>query len=181
MYRFARFVTIALCAVMLASPASAYIERGTVHITADTKEIELSAGSSQTLQIALDPMQDSQMPGCGMADCPSSCGDCLTPDGNCPCDGTEYETYYTEVLTSSSDPAIEEALWEDGEVRLDAYRAGACTIKLSARLREYTGTSVEIAVTVVDNTPDFKLWVGIGGILLIGIILILKKKREDSK
>lgn len=185
MRRFVLFIGMTfLCAALLLEPAYAYINRGTVHITLDTEQIELSPGSSQPIMITLDPVQDSQMPGCGMADCPDGCGNCLTSDGNCPCDGTEYETYYTEVLTSSSDPSVAEASWTDGQVILEAHRPGSCTVKLSARLREYTGSSAELMVTVTSDSTASVLWIAIGCVILLLITAVIiintKKKRGAS-
>lgn len=172
-------LALAIALSLFVMPAAAYIERGTVHISADQDAVELKTGETTTVAITLDPAQDDQMPGCGMADCPETCGEnCLSKDGNCTCDITSYETYYTEVPIKIDAPEVVEATYENGVLTLKGLAAGTTNVNVAARLREYTGSSVDIQVTVTKSGPSVALIAGaiVGLALVAGIVVALGKK-----
>lgn len=164
----------------LSLPAAAYINRGTVQISCDTAELALEVGQTVQVEYALDPESSDQMPGCGMSDCPEHCGaGCLSKDGNCTCDITAYQTYYTEVQVKKADEKVVRVSCADGVATFEAVGPGSCTVNLAARLREFTGTSVDIEVTVTGAKKPTG-WL-VGGCLLLAAavagILIARKKR----
>lgn len=135
---------------LLPFSAMAYIERGTVQISCDAEELTLGVGETYELAVTIDPAQEDQMPGCGMSDCPQKCGsNCLSKDNNCTCDSTSYDTYYADLKIKDKNEGIADAVYEDGKVIITALSEGETELKLSARLREYLGTSVVVAVKVV--------------------------------
>ena len=138
-----------LVPLVLSLQAAAYIERGTVHISADTADIHLLVGESYELPVTIDPAESQQTTGCGMADCPERCGaNCLSREGNCTCDDTSLKTYYPEVQLKKLDEQVASAVYEDGTVRFTGVGAGSCTVNIAVRMREYTGSSIEVNVTV---------------------------------
>jgi len=169
-----------LCAALMAGSASAYIHRGTVQITSDTEEIRFCTGEIFQVRLQLDPAQDRQTPGCGMADCPEKCGqNCLSAEGNCTCDGTYLETYYADVQISNDDPGVVEVTYQDGTATFTALKPGTSNVTLAVRLREYTGSSVVIPVTVESSGLGPALWVGLAFAVVLAaavLIAVVKKK-----
>lgn len=146
------FLTVILTCTLLSFSALGYIERGTVTITSDVAELTLEVGQVYELAVKIDPMQEDQMEGCGMSDCPEKCGaNCLSKDGNCTCDSTSYETYYAAMKIKDKNEGVVTAEYEEGIVTITAVAAGETELKLSARLREYLGTSITVAVKVVEQ------------------------------
>ena len=129
--------------------ANAYIDRGTVIITAETDSATVAEGEELVFPVSVDPMKDSQMEGCGMSDCPEKCGPgCLSKDGNCTCDSTEYKDYFTSVKVKASDPDIASAEFENGSMVIKGLKEGETDLNFGARLREWTGSSIDVHVTV---------------------------------
>ena len=96
-------VCITLCISSIATPATAfaYYNRGTVTIAPGTAYVSLTAGQSTSVSVYLDPAADSQLPGCGMQECPQECPpECFDANGQCICGGTTYSTYYPSVTCS---------------------------------------------------------------------------------
>lgn len=177
------FVVLAVALLLFAGfslPAAAYINRGTVQISCDVTELALEAGQTVQVEYTVDPESSDQMPGCGMSDCPENCGaGCLSKDGNCTCDSTVYQTYYTEVQVKKADESVVRVSCENGVATFEAVGPGSCTVNLAARLREFTGTSVDIEVTVT-GTEKPAGWL-VGGCLLLAAaaaaIVVARKKR----
>ena len=177
-------LALVLCIAVTAVPAAAYIERGTVHIYADKTELFLKEGETGYVAITLDPAEEDQMPGCGMADCPQTCGqNCLSNDGNCTCDITTYQTYYTEVLVNNKSEAIAEAVYADGVLTIKALSEGQAKINVAARLREYMGSSVNITVTVEKTAAPFALIAGISAavVVIIAAAVVFAVKKTKKK
>ena len=175
----AALLLFALCAL----PAAAYINRGTVEITCDTTELSLKVGETVEVPYTLDPETSDQMPGCGMADCPENCGaNCLSKDGNCTCDDINYKTYYTEVQVKKADDNVVQVTAADGVATFTAVGPGSCTVNLAARLREFTGSSVDIQVTVTGEEKTGQVWPWIVAAILIAAAaaVIVRKNRTHS-
>lgn len=152
-----KMLIVAMGMVLLAAmpkAAQAYISKGTVEIEADTEEITIAPGETKKIPVHLTPQEDEQFPGCGMADCPETCGDCLTKNMECPCDGTEYETYYAQVKVRSSDEGVAAAQYEEGYVEFQGISQGEAQVKASAALRNFTGSSVTFQVHVKEGDPE---------------------------
>lgn len=179
-------LVLIICAVLAPVTASAYIERGTVHITGDTSPITIAVGETAAVAVTLDPAESDQMPGCGMSDCPETCGqNCLSKDGNCTCDDTSYKTFYTEVQFKKLDESIATAEYADGIVTITGVAPGTTTVNIAARLREYTGSSINVEVTVVEPVPEHApVNMGIVGgiaaavIVLLAAVVVLVIKRK---
>ena len=93
----------ALMQCLFTVPSFAYFNRGTVSMQLGQSSINLAAGKSASVSVTIDPIKEQQLPGCGMAECPQSCGNtgCLNEYGECTCGGTSYQTYYSGVKAVS--------------------------------------------------------------------------------
>ncbi len=130
------------------------IHRGNVQVTLDKPIVSLQAGNTATVAVDADPWQDSQLPGCEMAECPDSCGEkgCLASDGiNCTCNGTTFQTYATDITVSSSNPGAATASYSNRQVTVTGVAAGTATITVTGKLREWTPDAEQITVTVTAN------------------------------
>ena len=169
---------------VLSLPAAAYINRGTVQISCDTTELELEVGQTVQVEYTVDPESSDQMPGCGMSDCPEACGaGCLSKDGNCTCDITAYQTYYTEVQVKKADEAVVQVSCADGVATFEAVGPGSCTVNLAARLREFTGTSVDIQVIVTGASKTGRAWPWVLALVLAAAAaaaVIVRRKRGGA-
>ncbi|MFT3952548.1 MAG: hypothetical protein QM689_11500 [Oscillospiraceae bacterium] len=142
-------VAAMLPAVPAVFHASAYFDRGEVKIAAASDSVTLREGESVTVGLTLTPSSSEQLPGCGMAECPQTCGDgCLNADGECTCGGLEKTTYYTVVDAATSNSSVAYAQYNNGTVTVTAVGAGTATVTLTASLRQFTSTTARIDVTV---------------------------------
>lgn len=154
MKRILRNISIVLAAIFICTQCSvtalAYFDRGNVSISAGKQSVTLEQGNSEKISITLSPASSSQLPGCGMAECPQSCGEkeCLDANGECQCNGTTYQTYYATASASSNNTSVATASYDNGVVTIKGVGAGTATITLTASLRQYTSTSTSIQVTV---------------------------------
>lgn len=177
------FVVLAVALLLFAGfslPAAAYINRGTVQISCDVTELALEVGQTVEVEYSVDPTMSMQTQGCGMSDCPEACGpNCLSKEGNCTCVDTTPIPFYAEVLVKKIDDSIVSVSCENGVATFEAVGPGSCTVNLAARLREFTGTSVDIEVTVT-GTKKPAGWL-VGGCLLLAAaaaaIVVARKKR----
>ena len=125
--------------LMSAVPSFAYINRGNV-VIGDPGSTELKVGESTTMSIT--PFEEQHLPGCGMADCPTVCGEknCITyinGQMECTCQGTELQTYYATVSPHSSDESVATISYDGkGNCVITAVGAGTCQISVCADLRE---------------------------------------------
>ncbi len=73
-----RFLALICAAVLvqclLAAPSFAYFNRGTVSLQLGQSAVSVAAGRSVSVSAAVDPIKEQQLPGCGMPECPQSCG-----------------------------------------------------------------------------------------------------------
>lgn len=145
-----------LLAGTFAVPSFAYIERGNVEISGDTSYV-LEIG--ETAELSISPYEEEHLPGCQMPECPEICGEkeCIVyyNDGvpECVCAGTEFQTYYAEVSTSSSDTSVAEVSCSGGTVTITAVGQGTADITITADFREYTGADKTVLVTVNPQEP----------------------------
>lgn len=129
--------------------------------------VSVASGSSTTIACTVSPEAESQLPGCGMAECPQACdglvkpgdskpGGCLDANGWCTCAGTGYYTAYTSVQVSSSDPSVARASYASGVLSIVGYRPGTATISISASLSKHAPSAASTTVTVYENaaTPS---------------------------
>ncbi len=146
-------VTLAITMAFLLScavSALAYFDRGPVTVTVGQSAVTVEQGGEVTVSVTVTPSSDSQLPGCGMPECPQSCGEknCLNEDGECMCNGLEYKTYYADVKTESSNTAVATASYGNGTIAIRGVAAGEATITVTGMLRQYTQDSKTIKVTV---------------------------------
>lgn len=136
--------------VQCSVPAQAYFERGNVTVSVGKQSVTLEQGNSESVSVTLSPGSDRQLPGCGMAECPQSCGEkeCLDENGECVCNGKTYKTYYAYASAASSNTSVATASYDNGVVTVKGVSAGTATITITASLRQYTSTSASIQVTV---------------------------------
>ena len=151
-----RFTGIVSAVMLLAGtfavPSFAFIERGDVKIDGESS-YTLEVGGKAELSIT--PYMEEHLPGCGMSDCPSSCGEkgCITigPTGQqeCTCGGTEYKPYEATVNADSSNDSVAEAKYDEaGNVVITAKGAGTAEVNITAEFREYNSAEKTVKVTV---------------------------------
>lgn len=131
--------------------SSAYFDRGTVKMSLGKTSVSLKQKESESVTVSLSPKSDKQLPGCGMPECPQSCGekDCLTEDGECKCNGTTYQIYKAYAEVSSSNTSVATASYNNGVVTVKGISPGTATITVVGCLRQYTNSSAKtIQVTV---------------------------------
>jgi hypothetical protein len=130
--------------------ADAYFDRGQVGISLGQSSVSVNAGESRTVSVSLNPASDKQTPGCGMAECPQTCGDlgCLDGNGQCTCAGSKYSTYQTQVSAVSSNGSVAKASYSGGAVSISGVSPGTTTVTLTASLRQFRSNSTTISVTV---------------------------------
>lgn len=154
------FVAVLVFVVCFPWQAYAYSPEGPV--VSLTSSVSLVAGEKQTVSCSVNPLSEKQLPGCGMADCPESCGEIVTPSGTsscknsegwCQCGGTTYYTAYTQVNVSSSNPSIARASWRDGSLTIVGHSGGTATITVSASLAKHNGGSASVTVRVSKPSP----------------------------
>lgn len=149
----------------LPTPALAYFSKNPVGIYFGSTYLSLTTGSSGSVGLTIDPMQEQQLPGCGMAICPEACGGlenpatgvvggCLNDAGWCTCAGTTYYTAYTNVSVSSSNPYVARASYSGGALSVQAVSAGTATITVYASLSKHQDASASMTVQVSDPAPS---------------------------
>lgn len=146
-------VTLAAAMVWLtaaAVPSLAYFNRGAVQISLSQTSMSLAQGSSASVSVTIDPIKEDQLPGCGMAECPQTCGSsgCLNENGECTCSGTTYKTYHSSVAVSSSNASVATASYANGTLTVKGVGAGTAVITATGSMRQYTDASVTMNVTV---------------------------------
>lgn len=164
------FAAVALAAAMamvmcLPTPALAYFSKSPVGIHFGSSHVSLTTGTSSSVGLTVDPMQEQQLPGCGMAICPEACGGlenpvtgvvggCLNDAGWCTCAGTTYYTAYTNVSVSSSNPYVARASYSGGALSIQAVSTGTATITVYASLSKHQDASASMTVQVSDPAPS---------------------------
>lgn len=154
-------ITIYFMAAMIficysGTPASAYFDRGPISVTLGKSQTTIEQGKEESIPVSIDPSQQQQLPGCGMAECPQTCGEsnCLNANGECICAGTEAQTYTAVVDVLSSNPSVASANYSNGVLKISAISSGEATITVTGKMRQYTNTSKQVKVTV---TPAMSL------------------------
>ena len=151
-----RFTGIVSAVMLLAGtfavPSFAYIERGDVNISGDSS-YTLEVG--KTAELSVTPYEEEHLPGCGMKDCPTVCGEkeCIIegPNGQqeCVCAGRDYVTYNAAVEAESSDDSVATAEYDKaGHVVITAKGAGTAEVNITAEFREYNSAEKTVKVTV---------------------------------
>ena len=142
---------LALAIVLSAGmPAQAYFHRGDVDVSLGRSSVAIRQGGSETVSVSFSPSSDRQLPGCGMAECPQTCGEkeCLNDDNQCTCAGTIYHTYYASAKVTSSNTSVASARYRHGGLQIRGISAGTATITVTASLRQYDSTSKTLRVRV---------------------------------
>lgn len=140
-----------LLSVITVIRASAYYNLGTVTLSLGSSSVSMDAGKSITISATASPASHAETPGCGMPQCPQTCGTtgCADANGQCTCAGGTYATYTANVAVTSGNTAIARAAWSGGVLTITGVSPGTTTIKAQAALREYTSSSEQtITVTV---------------------------------
>jgi len=143
--------------LMQTMPAYAYFDRGTVSVSLGQSEIDLTSGDGANVSVSFSPSSSDQLPGCGMPECPQSCGEknCLDANNNCTCGGTTYSTYYTTADVSSSDTSVASASYDgSGNIAVHANGPGSAVITVTASLRQYTSSSTSMTVNVSEGSQQ---------------------------
>jgi hypothetical protein len=158
MQKITRLLLVLACVLVLQPKALGSFDQGTVGVSVGRQSISLEQGETGNVSVTFSPASSSQLPGCGMAECPQSCGEkeCLDANGQCTCNGTTYQTYSAYATVSSSNTSVATASYGgSGVVSISALSPGTATITVTASLRQFTSTSTTITVTVtaVEQTP----------------------------
>lgn len=134
----------------LAAPVSAYFNRGTVTLSLGQSSVEVEKGKTAAVSVSIFPIKEEQLPGCGMAECPQTCGGtgCLNENGECTCGGTEYQTYYSTVTAVSSNTAVANVSYANGSLTVTGEGAGTATVTVTGSMRQYTDAETHLQVTV---------------------------------
>ena len=132
------------------STVQAYFNRGTVGVSVGKGSVSVEAGSNTSVSVSLTPASDSQLPGCGMAECPQICGEkeCLDANGQCTCNGKTYQTYHTSVSVSSSNTSVATASYSSGTLTVHGVSEGTAVITLTAALRQFSSGTTSVTVNV---------------------------------
>ncbi len=138
--------------------AFAYFSKPAVSISFGASSVSLAQGQSQTIGLSVSPMQEQQLPGCGMAICPDACNGLTTPDGRpggclneagwCTCGGFEYYTAYTQISVSSSNPYVARASASGSSLSIQALSPGTATITVYASLSKHVDSAASMTVQV---------------------------------
>ncbi|MGN0295320.1 MAG: hypothetical protein ACI4D3_15085 [Lachnospiraceae bacterium] len=155
---FAAWILVCLIVVSGSIETKAYFDRGPVNVSVGKSSVSIRQGQSETVSVSFSPSKSSQLPGCGMAECPQSCGEkeCLDENGECTCNGTTYQTYYAFATVSSSNTSVATAEYSSGSVRISGISAGTATVTVTASLRQFSSTSATIKVTVSKAAEETK-------------------------
>ena len=152
---FKRKICIAAAITMVwllvtAVPSLAYFNRGAVQISLSQTSLSINQGESAAVSVTIDPIKEDQLPGCGMAECPQTCGSsgCLNENGECTCAGTNYKTYYSSVSAVSSNSSVAAASYANGTLTVKGVGSGTVVITVTGSMRQYTDASVTMNVTV---------------------------------
>ena len=147
-------LALLITGVMTCSDSFAYFQRGSVGVYAGQSSVSVSQGGSAAVSLSFSPASSSQLPGCGMAECPQICGekDCLDANGECKCNGTTYTTYPAYAEAYSSNTSVATASCSGSTVYISGISPGSATITVTAYLRQFTSTSTSIYVTVSGST-----------------------------
>ncbi len=148
----------AVCVAVLFSclftvPSFAYFNRGTVTMQLGQTSVSVAEGRSVSVSVTVNPISEQQLPGCGMAECPQSCGNtgCLNEYGECTCGGTTYQTYYSSVKAVSGNSSVASASYANGTLTIRGVSAGTTNITVTGSMRQYTDASQTISVTVTSS------------------------------
>lgn len=149
-----RAMCLAMCLIAalacLPLGAGAYFNQGPVGVTLGQQSVTLEENQQASISVSFSPNSSRQLPGCGMAECPQTCGEkkCLDENGQCTCNGTTYQSYYAYATVSSSNTSVATAVYSDGIITVSAISPGTATITVTASLRQYFSTTATISVTV---------------------------------
>ncbi|MVM54268.1 hypothetical protein [Gordonibacter urolithinfaciens] len=142
-------LTIALVLALLPTQALAYYNRGSVSVALGTTGVEVQAGATASVTVAITPASDDQTEGCGMPKCPQGCSDtCADENGQCRCSGPDYKTYYPTAVASSSNASVAVATYSGGALTVYGKSEGEATITVRASLRQFTDAEDTLKVTV---------------------------------
>lgn len=142
-------LAIALVLALLPAQAFAYYNRGSVSVALGTTGVEVQAGATASVTVAITPASDDQTEGCGMPKCPQGCSDtCADESGQCRCSGPDYKTYYPTAVASSSNASVAVATYSGGALTVYGKSEGEATITVRASLRQFNDAETTLKVTV---------------------------------
>ncbi|MDR1028017.1 MAG: hypothetical protein LBL63_01175, partial [Clostridiales Family XIII bacterium] len=140
---------VALLISMSAGEALAYFNLPAVGISPGQTAVSLTVGQTVTVSVGVSPASEEQLPGCGMAECPQTCGvECLDARGWCQCAGMTYSTYYAQVSAASSNSSVAQARYGSGTLTLTGVSPGTANVTLTALLEKHQPGNAVVSVTV---------------------------------
>lgn len=147
-------IVSSLLAGLFPAVATAYFDRGPVAVEVGQSAATVEEGGSMTVNVRVTPASAVQLPGCGMAECPQTCGEknCLDKDGECTCNGLQHKTYYADVQTATSDASIAAVSYNSGVISIRGIAPGQAVITVTGMLRQYRAGSQTVKVTVTAKT-----------------------------
>ncbi len=149
-------LALATACALLPQAAFAYYERTPVSISLSSSSVQVAANGTANVSCKVTPESEKQLPGCGMEECPQTCGDgCLNADGWCTCAGNTYETYKTSVSVTSSAANVATGSYSNGVLKVKGISQGTATLTLTGQLSKHTDATAYITVTVSGHaTPS---------------------------
>ena len=146
---FAVFVLALALVLSGTQSAFAYYNLPGVAITLSQSSVAIVSGQTQTVGVSVNPTQEDQLPGCGMAECPQTCPpECIGPGGWCICAGTTFVTKYTQVQVSSSNSSVARASYNGGTLSITGVSQGTATVTVTASLEKHVNSVTYITVSV---------------------------------
>lgn len=144
---------VLLLECIMTVPSFAYFNRGAVSMQLGQTSVSVQEGKSVSVSVTVNPISEQQLPGCGMPECPQSCGNtgCLNEYGECTCGGTTYQIYYSDVKAVSGNSSVASASYANGTLTIRGVSAGTTNITVTGSMRQYTDTSQTISVTVTSS------------------------------
>lgn len=142
-------IALALALSMLPAQAYAYYNRGSVSVALGTTAVEVQAGATSSVTVAITPSSDDQTEGCGIPKCPQGCSEsCADENGQCQCSGSEYTTYHASAVATSSNASVATAVYNGGALSVYGKAEGEATITVRASLRQFMDAEATLKVTV---------------------------------
>lgn len=157
--RAAKLVSMAVIGLFLCAfaglPVLAYYNQGTVSLSLGKTNVTVAPGGNCSVSATMSPASANETQGCGMAQCPQTCGPtCADANGQCICMGADYHNYPATVTLTSANASVAMAKYTNGVISVTGVSPGTTTIYAQGSLREYTSSDRQAIRVTVSATGD---------------------------